>query len=221
MICSAPEKIGLAIGATLLCFSIVPASAAPTGIAPAKIVALDSPLIEVQYRAHAGQGARHVTVTRHSGSRSTYRGGHYYRHGNYHNDFWPAAAALGLFGGIVGAIAASSYDDDPYYGYTYPVSYGYGYPVNYGYDWGYPYDYSYAQPVYYGGYYGGYRPRARVVNRYAYTNARYVHRAAYAGHRQFVTRAGVAGPRAGVVNRGVVNRGVVNRGAVHRGAVHR
>ena len=220
MICSAPEKIGLAIGATLLCFSIVPASAAPTGIAPAKIVALDSPLIDVQYRGHAGQGARHVTVTRHSGSRSTYRGGHYYRHGNYHNDLWPAAAALGLFGGIVGAIAASSYDD-PYYGYTYPVSYGYGYPVNYGYDWGYPYDYSYAQPVYYGGYYGGYHPRARVVNRYAYTNARYVHRAAYAGHRQFVTRAGVAGPRAGVVNRGFVNRGVVNRGAVHRGAVHR
>jgi hypothetical protein len=52
---------------------------------------------------------------------------------------------------------------------------------------------------FYGGYYGGYHPRARMVNRHAYTNARYVHRGAYAGHRQFVTRAG----------------------AVHRGAVHR
>ncbi len=200
MICSAPKKIGLAFGTTLLCFSAVPARAAPTGIAPAKIVALESPLNDVQYRGHSGQGARHVSVARHSGSRSSYRGGQSYHHGNHHNDFWPAAAALGLFGGIVGAIAASSYDDYPYYGYSYPVTYGYGYPVTYGYGGIYPYDYGYAPPVYYGGYY----PHARVVNRYASTRARYMHRGYDAGHRRFVTRAGV-----------------VSRGAVHRTRGHR
>ena len=211
MICSAPKKIGMAFGAALLCVSVMPASAAPTGIAPGKIVALDSPLAVVQYRGHGGRASYHAGRSSYRGGHGTYRGGHGSYHGNYHNDFWPAAAALGLFGGVVGAIAASSYDDYAYYGYGYPVNYAYGYPVNYGYDWGYPYDYGYVQPVYYGGYYGGYHPRARVVNRHAYTHARYVHRGAYAGHRQFVTRAGVARPRAVVVNRGGVHRGSVHR----------